>query len=558
MMSQMYSPLSKTAVLLAAAVWQIAISGSARSQDLSVDRLFPPAVTAGQQTTIKLEGKLPAWPVKVYCDRADLQFEPQEESGGLSVTVPAGATPGVAWLRFYDDKSASALVPLLIEPVAVTVETEPNNEVGQATRVDLPAVIVGRLEKSNDVDCLSVSVNAGQTLVATVLANRVLGSPMDAVLQLVDLSGNVLAQADDSRGIDPQLVYRCDHDGELVLRLFAFPETADSTIGFAGAASFVYRMQVTTGPLIDHSLPLTAPADAGEAQLFGWNLPEDAAPTITAATEVSPAIVTLTGALGWYARPESNALAAPAVVQATTEDVTPITQLPAIVSGHIAQPRQVARLQVTVESGAKYRVAVHSQRSGLKLDSVITVVDPESGKQLGRNDDASRNDRDAAVEFTAPSDKPVEVQISDLVGGSGLSHAYSVLISKITPIVTLTATDRHRLTAGNSLEIAVQIQRQHGFDAPLQIVAVDLPEGVSCEPAVSEPKGDSAKEVKLKLTAEAAVQHQGPIRIIACTPVSSDAAGDSASDSAAAIIATARTTLRSGFSTQQLWLSVAP
>lgn len=546
----------QAAVLLAAAAWQATFCGPAWSQELSVDRLFPPAVTVGQATAIKLEGKLPAWPVKVACDRADLQFQVSEESGGLTVTVPAEAAPGIAWLRFYDDNSAAALVPLLVEPVAVSVETEPNNEVGQATRADLPAVIVGRLDKANDVDCIAVSVSAGQTLVADVMAHRLLGSPMDAVLQLVDLSGNVLAQADDSRGIDPQLVYHCEHDAELALRLFAFPETANSTIGFAGAASFVYRLQVTTGPLIDHSLPLIASAETPvDARLFGWNLPAAAVPVVAAATEVSPAVLTLPGALGWHARVGNATPATHTLVQAAGE-ITPIKQLPAIVSGHIAQPRQIARLQVAVEAGAKYRVAVHSQASGLKLDSVVTVLDPESGKQIARNDDASRNDRDAAIEFTAPGDKPVEIQISDLVGGAGISHAYSASISKIAPAVTLSAADRHRLTAGNSLEVAVQVQRQHGFDQPLQIVAVDLPEGVSCEPALSAPKGDSAKEVKLTLSAEAAARYQGSIRIIARAPATDDAAATD--EPAAAIIATAQASLRSGFSTRQLWLSVAP
>jgi len=547
----------KAAVLLAAAAWQATFCGPAWAQELSVDRLFPPAVTVGQATAIKLEGKLPTWPVKVACDRAELQFQVSEESGGLTVTVPAEAAAGIAWLRFYDDNSAAALVPLLVEPVAVSVETEPNNEVGQATRADLPAVIVGRLDKANDVDCITVSVSAGQTLVADVMAHRLLGSPMDAVLQLIDVSGNVLAQADDSRGIDPQLVYHCEHNAELTLRLFAFPETANSTIGFAGAASFVYRLQVTTGPLIDHSLPLIASAETPvDARLFGWNLPEAAMAVVAAATEVSPAILTLPGALGWHARPANATPATHTLVQAAAGEVTPIEQVPAIVSGHIAQPREITRLQVAVEAGAKYRVAVHSQASGLKLDSVVTVLDPESGKQIGRNDDASRNDRDAAIEFTAPSDKPVEIQISDLVGGSGISHAYSASISKIAPAVTLSAADRHRLTAGNSLEVAVQIQRQHGFDQPLQIVAVDLPEGVSCEPALSEPKGDSAKEVKLKLSAEAAARHQGPIRIIARAPATGDA--PAADEPAAAIIATAQASPRPGFSTRQLWLSVAP
>src|SRR5690606_21766061 len=107
-----------------------------------------------------------------------------------------------------------------------------------------------------------------------------------------------------------------------------------------------YRMQVTTGPLIDHSLPLIAPADAEiEAAVFGWNLPENPAAAVAAATDVSPAVVTLPGALGWHARLRSDALAAPAVLRAAEDEVTQIEQLPAIVSGHIARPGQIARLQ---------------------------------------------------------------------------------------------------------------------------------------------------------------------------------------------------------------------
>ncbi len=552
----------QAAALITAGLWHAAAGSSARSQELNVDRLFPPSVTIGQATPVKLEGKVPNWPLQVQSDRADIQFQMSEESSGVTITVPADAAPGIAWLRFYDDSNASALVPLFIEPVAVAVETEPNNEIGQATRAELPAVMIGRLEKANDVDCISVSVSAGQTLVADVLAHRLIGSPMDAVLQLVDLSGNVLAQTDDSRGIDPQLVYTCDRDAELTLRLFAFPETANSTIGFAGSASYVYRLQVTTGPLIDHSLPLIAPAEVPiDVQVFGWNLPEDAAPVVAPATHVSPAVVTLPGAMGWHARLRNDTFAAPVVLKAADAEITVVEQLPAIVSGHIAQPGQIARLQVAVEAGAKYRVVTHSQESSLKLDSVVTVLEPETGKQIGRNDDPSRNNRDAAIEFTAPSDKPVEIQISDLVGGSGLSHAYTAVIGKVAPFVTLTAAERHRLPAGGSLEIAVQVQRQHGFEPPLQIVAIDLPEGVSCEAAVSEPKGDSAKEVKLKLSAEAAVRHQGPIQIIARPVPATEAApaeAAAAAEQPETVFATAKALLRSEFWTNQLWLTVAP
>ena len=57
------------------------------------------------------------------------------------------------------------------------------------------------------------------------------------------------------------------------------------------------------------------------------------------------------------------------------------------------------------------------------------------------------------------------------------------------------------------------VTRENGFASAVEITAVDLPEGVSVEPIMSEAKGATAKEVKLKLTA-ANDAVSGPFRII--------------------------------------------
>src|SRR5690606_35080639 len=114
---------------------------------------------------------------------------------------------------------------LVVQSEPVTLEAEPNDHPAQTTAVAMPATVVGRLEKNEDVDGFRVALESGQTLVASCLAHRVLGSPMDAVLQLCDADGNVLAQSDDERGIDPQIVYNAAERRELIVRLFAFPET---------------------------------------------------------------------------------------------------------------------------------------------------------------------------------------------------------------------------------------------------------------------------------------------------------------------------------------------
>jgi hypothetical protein len=64
------------------------------------------------------------------------------------------------------------------------------------------------------------------------------------------------------------------------------------------------------------------------------------------------------------------------------------------------------------------------------------------------------------------------------------------------------AADAFTLEKGKALEIPVTVSRKGGYAETIEIVAVDLPEGVTVEAVKSEPKGDSAKSVKLKLSTD--------------------------------------------------------
>jgi len=596
--------------------WSVSLP-AAVAEEFTADRLFPPAVTVGDERTVTVEGKFPRWPVQVECDRADVSVTASETSGSLLVRTAADTPPGIAWLRLHDEASASGLLPLLIETAPVTSEVEPNDRLDQAQRVDLPAVMVGKLEKAGDVDGYVVSVTAGQRLVGRVTANRLLGSPMDAVLQVVDRDGNVLAQSDDARGIDPQVVYDCRADADLIIRLFAFPLVPTGTIGFAGGGDFVYHLQATVGPLLDYALPMTAPTidptigpvpakavvdadpDAAADQavaaessvderiappaaaiaprLIGWNWDDTAEPRLLAATSVSPPIVFVEAAIGWF----PFAMPAPRGVRqfGDAEGAEPIgiSDLPAVISGQFEQPTAVHRVRFTAQPGVKYRARVYSRGAGLLVDSVLTVVDPATGTQLGKNDDVSRNERDAAIDFVLPGGNQtpteLEVQVTDLVGGHGPGHAYSLWLEAITPAVELgVAADRFRVVSGKELEIPVDVRRLDGFAQPLRVVVEGLPDGVTAAPMVSEASGDSSKKVTFKLVAAAGegepLRFQGPLRIVAypvdgseAAPAAQDTATEAvettAAEPAAEPVAAARFEIRDGFGTADLWLTVA-
>jgi len=514
---------------LAAAL--LALLPSVASAQVQLDRFYPPVASIGGETVINAEGKFPTWPVQIVSDRDDVKIVMGKDPGQLTVNVSTDVSPGVVWIRMMDNALASKLVPLMIEPIATTSEVEPNNKLIEATPVELPAVVYGKLAKSNDLDTYRVKVKRGQTFVASVVAHRLLRSPMDAVMQLVDDRGNVIVQADDDRGLDPQLVYEADDDAELFLRIFAFPEVANSTIGYAGAESFVYTIRLTGGAFVDHALPLVVSADHPSPATVphGWNLPPKREVLRRDATTHSPIVHHVPSALGWQWQ---TAIAHDAVMideiesdEVASDSVALAESLPCIFSGHIATRGETDRIRFPVNASTRYEAVVHSRAHGFLLDSVLRVLDLADGSEVVTNDDAVRGQYDASVVFTPKVAGELVLEISDLVDGHGPRHAYSVVIAEATPAADLAVTEDHFIvTAGSSVEIPITIVRQHGFDQELSITAEGLPEGVVAEPVVSQVKGETSKTVKLKIVANQTAASQSSFQIFASVAVPENAA----------------------------------
>lgn len=494
-----------------------ALLPSIASAQVQLERFYPPVVHIGGETIINAEGKFPTWPVEIVSDRDDVKIVAGKDSGQLTVNVSTDVSPGVVWIRMLDNASASKLVPLLIEPIAATSEVEPNNKIIEATPVELPAVVYGKLAKSNDLDTYHVNLKRGQTFVASAVAHQPLRSPMDAVMQLVDGRGNVMVQADDDRGLDPQLVYEADEDADLFLRIFAFPEVANSTIGYSGAESFVYAIRLTSDAFVDHALPLVVSADASSVASvpYGWNLPPKLEVLRRGATIHSPIVNHVPSALGWQWQTASmhNAVM---IDDGESGSVAVAESLPCVFSGHIAERGEIDRIRFPVTASTRYEAVVHSRAYGFPLDSVLRVVNLSDGSEVITNDDVARGQYDASVVFTPKVAGEFVLEISDLVDGYGPRLAYSVVIAEATPTADLSVTEDHFIvTAGASVEIPISIVRRNGLDQELTITAQGLPEGVVAEPVVSQTKGDTSKAVKLKIVADKAAAFQGSFQIVA-------------------------------------------
>jgi hypothetical protein len=486
---------------------------SAQAAPPTLTYLFPAGAQRGQTIEVTAGGSFDPWPVQVWVDGKGIAVQAAKDKGKLSVTVAPDAVPGIYWIRLYNEQGATSPRPFLVGTLPEVLEQEPNDDPKKPQVLPSSEVTVnGRLERNGDVDGFAVKLHKGQTLVASLEANRVLGSPMDAVLQVVSADGFVLEQNNDYHDLDPQIVFTAPADATYVIRTFAFPATPDSSIRFAGGETYIYRLTLTTGGFVDHVYPLAVTRSHPEPVApFGWNIPE-AATKLT----VLPEPDADTG------RVFHPLLANPAWVRLEPHPTTievepndwqhpqPIT-LPLTITGRIDVPGDVDVYQFQAKKGQKLFFQVEARRLGSPLDPVLRLADA-AGKTLVEVDDtgpARSASRDAELTFTVPEDGKYHVEVRDLHAEGQPRAVYRLRALFAEPDYELTvAADHFIVTPGKPLEIPVRIDRRNSFDREVEITVDGLPEGVTAALVTSTPTGSAAKSVVVRVSAQT-----GPVSV---------------------------------------------
>ncbi|APW62058.1 PPC domain-containing protein [Paludisphaera borealis] len=476
---------------------------------------FPAGAARGQSLTVTMSGKFDHWPVKCWVEGAGLSVKPGEVKGKLSVEVAADAQPGVRWVRVYDEEGATSLRPFIVGALPEAMESEPNDDPRRPQAIEhVRTTVNGRLSRSGDVDGYSVKLERGQRLAADLEANRHLGSPMDAVLQIVSAEGFVLAQNNDTVGLDPRIIFEAPATGTYLVRVFAFPSAPDSSIHFAGGDAFVYRLTLTTGGFIEHAFPLAVSRESPTAiTAIGSNIagsdsvlvvPSDDRRDLLSLTHPSLAgtaeIRRVTGAMEVEVEPNE-----PAKPQVLSDHGS--------VSGRIDPPGDRDAYLVAMKKGEKRLLRLESRTFGLPLDAVLQVLGGD-GKTLAETDDVG-DSSDPELAFTPSADGDFRVVVRDLNRRGGPHHAYLLSVIAPEPDLVLTlAADMFEVTPGKETKIVVAIARKDGFGDTIAVTAEDLPDGVQATTALSRPSDASAKSVTLEFRSGASPQ-PGPFRIVA-------------------------------------------
>ncbi|MEE3283108.1 MAG: PPC domain-containing protein, partial [Planctomycetota bacterium] len=194
--------------------------------------LVPSGGQQGKTVEVLLRGTLNGGDKRTtWSSHPGLDVSFGKKADRVQIAIKADVPPGRHFLRFANAGAASALLPFVVSPIAEVNEKEPNGKLPEAQKLEgMARVVNGVLSETRDVDVFEVSMKAGQTLVASMMANTGLGSPMDGLLQVVSEKGFVLSQDDDSLGLDPFVAFTAPTDGRFFVRTFAFPSKTNSTI----------------------------------------------------------------------------------------------------------------------------------------------------------------------------------------------------------------------------------------------------------------------------------------------------------------------------------------
>jgi hypothetical protein len=419
-------------------------------------RLLPVGGQRGSTVTIELPGKFEKWPISFWAQPNQIQWTASETPGKIIANIPADAKLDLHWVRCYSAESVSPLMRFLVGEYPGVLEVEPNDAFAKPQAIEtLPAEIHGVLQKSGDVDHYQIRLSKGQRLVANVQANRGLKSPMDACLEIVDQRGNILAQNLDALGLDPRLVFLAPVDGLFSVRIYAFPETPDSTIGYAGGEKYLYSLKCLVGDVDEL-------ATGFQAEALAINEPSQ---------RDMPTTVTLNENQNRYA-----------------------------FHGALESPKDEDVLQIESKEAGFWKITAMAETLGSPVDAVIEVFGADNKSQAKQGESGEIKDPVLASQMKTPG--MYRIAIRDLHGRHGAEFRYRLELENESPVVLgSVANDVIQGKPEKPTEIEVTLERTHGCAQEATIALKGLGPEYTCEPVLSKMKEDTEKKVVLKVVA---------------------------------------------------------
>jgi hypothetical protein len=444
----------------------------------------------------------------------------------FKVTLAANVPLGIHDVRFVNKWGVSNPRAFVAGDLTEVLEKEPNNDVEQAQRVELPSTVNGSMANPVDVDYYVFAGKKGQRVVFSCLASSI-DSRLHAGVEVYDGKGRQLASGRDYHENDAVTDCTLPDDGDYYVRLFHFTHTQ-------GTAEHFYRLSISTAPWIDAIFPcvveagkttsvtvygrnlpggkLDASASAGERALekitVNITAPSDAGQRLAFSGLASPKMAGLDG-FEYRLRNDNGSsnpfligLAHAPIVLDNGNNDTPATAqevtVPCEIAGHVEKPRDRDWYAFAAKKGDTYNIDILSDRLGAPTYMYFMLRNDKS--DLKESDDNldilsrkfyARSEDPQTYRFVVPADGKYQLMVSSRLADTVAEprHYYRVRIAPPRPDFHLVAlaTGEHRpagttVLAGGQQALTIFALRQEGFVGDISVSAEGLPPGVTATP----------------------------------------------------------------------------
>lgn len=422
------------------------------------------------------------------------------------IRIADDAKFGVVYWRLHSAQGGTASRPFIVGDLPEFIEAESNSTFDLAERVEFPVTLNGQISGERDADHYRLSLKARQIVSFEVIAGRI-GSPLDPVVDLLDIDGRPLEVQRVYIGSDPVLVFMADKDRDVVLRI--------ANVNHRGDPSFVYRVDVRSGPWYRSAIP------------GGFNRGEPAHIDLLALTGDGRSLTEKVGMLHEPAGPsdsfliwqnrirdentfrfsiDSHPVATEREPNAESDQTTPL-QIPSTTYGRFATATDLDAFTLNCSKGERLWIECRAWPPGTPAIPTARIIGND-GKTLSSGNAASTEDGTLRMTWTTPTDGLFTLSLADLRFGSqgGNDFVYRLVVESDEPDFSLEIdTDSLTATQGQTATLTVNARRHGGLNDAIVLTFDGLPAGVEVEDAVI-PEGKSAAKVKFTIDESARVE----------------------------------------------------
>jgi len=470
-----------------------------------------------------------------------------EGVGPVDVRAPSEA--GTNWVNVSARRpngKSSGFAMLRIEDAPVAVETEPNNELAKATRVELGHSLNGKIDASGDVDHFVFAAKKGQKFRFNAVTRRQ-GVPTSAYLRLLKADGGQVAAKEDFGVGDAFFDYTFPADGDYTL--------AVEELHRRGGSAFAYRVEAQP---ITPTFDLSAAADtvnvgAGSTAMItvnvvrrGYNGPIQVAATnlpagvLSNPTVIGPGMKSVVLTISSGAETAAGTFVPITVVGrgkngADDFEVVAGTEValkakfnalpwgPQNLDGQVAvgvAPKPQIRLRPEVGEiifgkslSAKVKVLVDRDKG---FDEAVTLVVTPDAKKGGLPATVTaavtpiaKGKNEAIITFTATDKAPIGDFTAVLTGTikqgktTVVQTVPGITLKLQAPMTLALAPVAEKFAAGSELKAKVTVQRNPALKGEVALTFQNLPKGVTIA-AAKIPADKNETEVTLVAAADAA------------------------------------------------------